>query len=60
MYGIVYTEGEGPVFICMGSIQSGGVDTKGAKFCQLVVKIDLSETTQSHMFNLSLRLNKHK
>ena len=50
----VYTEGAGLVCKCTeqctleGSVQAGG-----AKFFQLVFKIDSSETTKSHMFSMS-------
>ena len=54
-----------PVCKCMGpctlerSVQGEGVDAGGAK---LVIKIDQSEMTKSHMFSagMSLRLTNHK
>ena len=62
----VYTEGVGLVCKCTGqctlegSVQGRGVDTGGAKFFKLVIKIDQSETTKSHMFSASSKLTNHK
>ena len=38
-----------------GSVQCGRVNSR-ANFFQLIIKIDQSEMTKSHMFNTSLRL----
>ena len=57
----VYTGGTGSVCKCTGQCtQGGGVDTGGAKFFYLVIKIDQLETTKNHMFSMSLRLTNHK
>ena len=62
----VYTEGAGLVCKCAGqctlegSVQGWEVDTGGAKFFYLVIRIDQSEMTKSHMFSMSSRLTNHK